>query len=169
MNAKPVYHITVTAVDGSRVREAPVLKKAIRAALRRHRVTVARLSIALVDDQLIARLNRKYLGHRGPTDVLSFDLRDRQAEKGTVEGELVISVDTAKQEAKRRGHSMGIELALYAVHGVLHLLEYDDVSRRSAMRMHRMEDAILTSAGIRAVGGIKPEPVRSPRIRGKRR
>lgn len=96
----------------------------------------------------MAQLNEKHLGHHGPTDVLTFDLGDGGTE---IEGEIVISLDTARREAKRRGHSTSAEVALYAVHGALHLLGYDDHDPRRAARMHRMEDEILQSVGLRAV------------------
>lgn len=98
----------------------------------------------------MALLNERHLGHHGSTDVLTFDLGDGGAD---IEGEIVISLDMARREAKRRGHSAQAEVALYAVHGVLHLLGYDDHDPRHAARMHRMEDEILQACGMGKVFG----------------
>ena len=123
------------------------VRKAIRAALRRHGVVRARISVALVNDAAMARLNRDHLGHNGPTDVLCFDLRDEASEKNTIDGEIVMSVDMAVKQARERGHAVEAELALYAVHGTLHLLGYDDRRKADAAHMHEMEDEILTALG----------------------
>ena len=107
--------------------------------------------MALVNDATMARLNRKHLGHNGPTDVLSFDLRDDVNTNTTVDGEIVMSVDMAARQARQRGHTVEAELALYAVHGTLHLLGYDDRRKADAARMHEMEDEILYSIGFGTV------------------
>ncbi len=64
------------------------------------------------------------------------------------DGELVLSIDTAAREARRRDHSTQAELMLYAVHGTLHLLGYEDSQPESAEQMHRTEDAILSELGV---------------------
>jgi len=127
------------------------LRRAIRAVLRRHTVGSARISVALVDDTAMARLNRDHLGHDGPTDVLSFDLRDEGDGTNAIDGEIVLSLDTAGREARKRGHAVEAELALYAVHGTLHLLGYNDRRKADAARMHEMEDEILSSIGFGTV------------------
>lgn len=175
MDEDPEHDITVT-----HLREAPTdcegpLRKAIEATLHRHGVSQAQISVALVDDQRIADLNDRHLGQAGPTDVLAFDLHN--AERGSerdlrstvgggvasngpaplVDGEIVVSVDTATREAARRGLSVNAELALYAVHGVLHLLGYDDKEAPGAARMHELEDQILDEIGIGAVYRAEPK------------
>ena len=97
--------------------------------------------------------------------MLAFDLRDRIGEGGCdgigpggggLEGELVISVDAAVREASRRGHGVDAEVALYAVHGTLHLLGYHDHQEEEAARMHELEDDILSSLGMGRVFEAKP-------------
>jgi len=137
------------------------VRTAIKAALRRHHTRAAKISVALVDDARIAHLNEVHLHHKGPTDVIAFDLRDDSAATGNkvrrdgphVEGELVVCVDAARREAKHRGHDVNDELTLYAVHGTLHLLGYDDQSETDAARMHEIEDDILVSIGVGPVYG----------------
>jgi probable rRNA maturation factor len=117
-------------------------------------VARARISVALVNDAAMAQLNWDYLGHNGPTDVLSFDLRDAVDEKTAIDGEIVMSVDMAVKQARKRGHAVEAELALYAVHGTLHLLGYDDRRKADAKRMHAMENEILSSIGMTFCGEL---------------
>jgi probable rRNA maturation factor len=147
------YAIRVSrAVPARGVRSARIVA-ALRAALAAEKCPRADLSVALVDDDTIARLHEEHLNIAGPTDVLTFDLRDGD---GTgLDGEIVLSVDTAAREAAARGHSLEAEVILYAVHGVLHLLGYDDHTRAAARRMHAREDELLTELGVGAVYGGK--------------
>lgn len=130
------------------------LRQAIISTLQRHATRRARLSIALVDDDTIARLNRRHLNRSGPTDVLAFDMKDRgrDGEPGAgdwdVDGEIVISLETAGRQARERGHDPEAELTLYAVHGTLHLLGFDDAEDGEARRMHALEDEILSGLGL---------------------
>lgn len=139
------YDISVTRVAGRSSVRPEGLVRAVAAALRGHRRRRACVRIALVDDATIAGLNEQHLGHAGPTDVITFDLRD--VPDGPIDGEIVISLDTARREAQARGHALSAELALYAVHGTLHLLGYDDHNARDAARMHEREDEILSGLG----------------------
>ncbi|MHC4697100.1 MAG: rRNA maturation RNase YbeY, partial [Planctomycetota bacterium] len=133
-----------------------LLRTAISTTLSRHGVPAAQISVALVDDKRITQLNELHLGRDDPTDVLSFDLSNRgdadnsktAGDGAPVEGEIVVSLDTAAREARQRGHRVDAELTLYVVHGILHLLGYDDRSRTDADRMHKMEDVILGSVGL---------------------
>ncbi len=153
-----VDSIAITTLDRVKAGRVAPIRRAIGATLRLHGVKRACLSVALVDDATMADLHRTFLGRRGPTDVLSFDLNGSEGAH-RVDGEIVLSVDTAAREAKRRGHAVDAELALYAVHGLLHLLGHDDRTARGAARMHRLEDEILGSLGIGAVfGGTAPRP-----------
>lgn len=98
----------------------------------------------------MAAHNERWLDHTGPTDVLTFDLGG-DAAAGRIDGEIIVSRDTARREAALRGHSQGDELCLYVVHGVLHLLGHDDSRSGERSRMHELEDEILTGLGIGAV------------------
>lgn len=150
MEDESPYEIAVARFCGRTSEADARLREAIAATLLRHRVQAARVSVALVDDARMAEINEKHLAHKGPTDVITFDLRDdRDTQVGAqVDGELVLSVETATREAERRGHGVDAELALYAVHGILHLLGYDDSSKDDSDRMHETEDEILTEIGV---------------------
>lgn len=93
-----------------------------RTVLRAEKVRRARISIAFVDDARIARLNRRHLGHRGPTDVISFAMPDES--EGLV-GDIYIAPAVARRNATEQGIPVRDELRRLVVHGVLHVVGYD--------------------------------------------
>jgi probable rRNA maturation factor len=97
------------------------------------------LSMTLVDDRAIRRLNARYRGVRRRTDVLAFPL-DGPA---PVLGEAILSVETAQRQARALGHSLAEELDLLACHACLHLVGYDDRDVREGRLMHAREMALL--------------------------
>ena len=99
------------------------------------------LSVAVVNDRAMRTLNREYHGVDEPTDVLAFPLDS----PGGVPllGEVICSVETAAREADRRGLPVAREVALYAIHGTLHLLGYDDHTPANRRRMRRRERTLL--------------------------
>ena len=103
------------------------------------------VSIVLVSDPELHRLNRDFLGHDYPTDVVTFPLYDED-DPDPLLGEVVISVDRAHEEAAEREISVEEELRRYAVHGVLHLAGYDDRTDSDRVAMHARQEAILTKA-----------------------
>jgi probable rRNA maturation factor len=117
------------------------LKECARAVLTGEAIKEAKISLAFVDDAIIAGLNKRFLDHEGPTDVITFPLSGRGARK--LEGEVVIGVEVAQREAAERGHDVNTELCLYAIHGVLHLCGYDDQSPRDSTTMRRKEREYL--------------------------
>lgn len=94
------------------------------------------VSVAIVDDAQIHRINRQFLDHDYPTDVLSFPLGESE---GRLEGEIVISADTAAANAAELGCRPHEELLLYAVHGALHLVGYRDKTDEEVARMRAAE------------------------------
>lgn len=88
------------------------------------------VSIALVDDSTMQGLNAQYRGKDRPTDVLSFAQAEGMPMPGTLRllGDVVISVDTARRQAETEGRTLDAEVSQLAIHGVLHLLGYDDVT-----------------------------------------
>ena len=99
------------------------------------------VDLAVVDAQEMARLNRRYLGRRGPTDVLSFDLSD--APGRPLSAQILICRDVVARHARRRGHSRPRELMLCLVHGLLHLTGHDDATPAKAAAMHAREEQLL--------------------------
>jgi len=105
----------------------------------------AQVSLAVVDDPTIAGLHERYLGQQGPTDVLSFLLDEAD---GCLEGEVVVSAQTAVAQAGRFGWSAADELLLYVVHGALHLLGYDDATCPQRRAMRRRERRFVARLGL---------------------
>ena len=127
--------------------KAARLKRLVRAVCTRFDVSQATVSIAIVADAEMRRLNRKFLKRRTNTDCLSFDLSDGAGPEGPRVFDLIVNGELACREAARRGHPPEAELALYVTHGLLHNLGFDDATDGQAGRMHRMEDEILQHAG----------------------
>ena len=98
-------------------------------------------SVALVSDRRSAALNRRYRRRAYPTDVLSF-----AAEGNGARGDVVISVPTARRNARRYRHSLEEEIKLLMVHGVLHLVGYDHETDRG--QMNRREHALRRRLGL---------------------
>jgi probable rRNA maturation factor len=94
------------------------------------------LSIVLVNDRQIASLNARFHHVQGPTDVLSFDY-------GKGHGELIISVEHVRAQARRFHTTPGRELALYVVHGILHLHGHDDLTPCDRRRMRAEERRLI--------------------------
>lgn len=127
------------------------------------------VSVAVVSDTVVRRLNRTYRRKDRPTDVLSFPATDdgrqpgeasRPRRAGTLPhlGDIVIARGVARRQAKARGHAEVIELKVLALHGLLHLLGYDH--ERDNGRMRRVEQRL------RRRGGLPPgliERSRTPR------
>jgi len=102
------------------------------------------ISIALVDDAAMRELNRRYRGKDTPTDVLSFPMTPEVAISGVPRllGDVVISMDTALRQAETGGRSLDEELCHLVIHGVLHLLGYDDVTPEGFTEMVRKGEEI---------------------------
>jgi probable rRNA maturation factor len=122
-----------------------LIRRSIRRVLADAGVIDATISLAVVDDPTIHVLNRRFLKHNEPTDVLSFVLDDRN---GQLEGEIVVSADMARETAKRLKWKAHHELVLYIVHGMLHLVGCDDRSRKAAGVMRQRELEVLASLGL---------------------
>ncbi len=122
------------------------LRNIIERVLLEERISSADISLALVDDAEIHRINREFLGHDYPTDVISFVLGDpsQALPREHLEGELVVSAETAIREASAHGWSAADELLLYVVHGLLHLCGYDDLTDEDRPVMRSRERQVLS-------------------------
>ncbi len=156
MNEDDPYDIQVHNEHADDGVDPSMLQEGIREALQRFDIASADLSVAVVSDTEIAELHEKYMNIKGATDVLTFDFAEQNRARANgrhVEGEIVVSADTAKRRADERAHPVGAELALYVVHGTLHLLGMDDATEQQAMKMHEMEDEILAAIGVGRIYG----------------
>ena len=120
------------------------LVQAAQAILQDHGPATCRVSIAVVDDPTIHTLNRQYLQHDYATDVLSFVLEQTH---DLLEGEVIVSGDTALAQADDYHSTPADELLLYVIHGLLHLVGFDDQTDALRKEMRCAEEVYLRQFG----------------------
>ncbi len=130
---------TLVPVDEAR------LKNAVRCILADAPLQSARISLAVVDDATIRRLHREFLDEDSPTDVMSFALEQSET---SLEGEVVVSAETAARTAPDYGWAAEDELLLYAIHGTLHLAGFDDTTDQCRADMRQQEQLVLSRFGV---------------------
>lgn len=124
--------------------------------------TRGQIAIRVTDDKEIRRLNHRHLDHDYATDVISFGYLD---ERPVIEGELVLSLDTAQRTAATLADwTADQEMMLYVVHGVLHLCGMDDQDEEDRADMRRAERQVLLRLGIPQISrcGADSAPTSEP-------
>lgn len=121
------------------------LKEGVQRVLAGEGIAKATISLAVVDDPTMHELNRKYLNHDYPTDVLSFLL---EVDDEHLEGEIIISADYAAREAAHFQWTPQDEMLLYVIHGTLHLAGYDDLEPELKAEMRAKEREYLAQFGL---------------------
>lgn len=121
------------------------LERFARRVARAMRLPLDGFSVALVSDRRIAGLNRRYRRRARPTDVLSFPLSGNGRRNGYA-GDIVISAETARRNARELGHSTAEEIKLLILHGALHLRGYDHETDNG--RMNRREHQLRRRLGL---------------------
>src|SRR5438132_615989 len=129
------------------------MRTAALAVLEGEGIQGGEISLAFVDNPTIHQLNQRYLQHDEPTDVLSFPLSEAGARR--LAGELVIGAEVAQAQATSRGHDVQAELALYVIHGLLHLCGYDDKTNAGAAKMRERERHYLREMGLPDIAPVE--------------
>jgi probable rRNA maturation factor len=171
---RPPARLTVAVRNRQRTRRVDLrlLRSMTRWLLtRQFQAEESELCVHLVGTEEITRLNWEFLRHEGSTDVISFDHHELKAQSspggpeeagqvasrrefakagalkhpGSFYGEIFISVDEAVVQARRFGTTWESELARYVIHGLLHLVGYDDLEPQARRRMKREEGRLLRS------------------------
>ncbi len=140
--------VTVTDAVGRPVRAPGLARWLEQSAPARAR---GRVAVALVSDRAMRRLNRTFRGVDRVTDVLSFDADPATGGRGTAPtrlGDIAIATGRAGVQARQYGHSLGRELRILALHGLLHLMGYDHETDRGEMRT--AEERLRHRAGLPA-------------------
>lgn len=163
-----MYEIAVTDRQLSIALDVDRIRRVAARTLEEELVASAQISLVFVDDHEIQRINRDFLQHDYPTDVISFLLNCRQTADGenpaapaprgqgkTIEGEVIVSTETAVAAARDFVWSPEEETLLYVVHGLLHLAGYDDLSEDERQIMRTRERDVLS------IWGLTPE-IRDP-------
>ena len=109
--------------------------------LRKEGARNAELSVVFINDTEMIAMNGRFLKHRYATDVLSFSLADNNRKH--VEGEVYVNMDQARRQAKEYGVSIKNEIARLVIHGILHLVGFQDNTRQGKKRMTVREDYYL--------------------------
>ena len=126
-----------------------MLHRPVLATLARQQVEgPCELTVVVTDDKVLRELNRRYRNVDGPTDVLAFPDETRGPFVGAPGlprylGDVIISFQRAETQAAEAGHDIQVELQLLVVHGVLHLLGYDDVTEEQRAQMWAVQAEIL--------------------------
>ena len=116
-----------------------VLKKAIEI----EKLGVVNFNVIIVDNEFIHKMNKEYRGIDRPTDVISFaleDAHDIDYDDFRLLGDIYISIDKAKEQAKEYGHSLKREICFLSVHGLLHLLGYDHMEKEDEKVMFARQE-----------------------------
>jgi len=104
----------------------------------------AEISLKLTDDEEMRELNKKHRSLDKTTDVLSFPMNETKIIEENILGDIVISVDTLRKQAKKYDMTINDELAFLYVHGLLHLLGYDhEISQTEENNMFKLQNEIL--------------------------
>ncbi|GAB4073412.1 rRNA maturation RNase YbeY [Barrientosiimonas marina] len=118
--------------------------------------SAAEVSVTFVSNEQITEINRNYRQQDRPTDVISFALQENTADETEIIGkelplilgDIIVSLDKAKEQAEEYGHSLERELGFLAVHGFLHLLGYDHMNQRDEKEMFGKQEHILGEFGL---------------------
>jgi probable rRNA maturation factor len=146
MNQVSIYNET-----DEKLNEIDELPKLIDYMIKFEKLDNLIFNVIIVDNEYIHKLNRDYRNIDRPTDVITFALEDNgkiELEGGRVLGDIYISIDKAKEQAKEYNHSLKRELSFLMVHGFLHLLGYDHMNEEDEKVMFDKQERILDSYGI---------------------
>ena len=114
------------------------------------------VSVSIVDNRYIHKINKKYRHIDRPTDVISFAFLDSEnnydkvlfSPGPVVLGDIYISLEKAKEQAEEYGHSLHRELSFLFVHGLLHLLGYDHMNEEDEKEMFQLQEEFLSEKGV---------------------
>ncbi len=151
-------HLQISGSLSNRV-DAKRLRRAVEATLAEEGVDrPVALTIVVVDDEEMSDLHEAYRGEAGPTDVLTFPFEPPNGvdEEGAYLGDIVLCLPQAMRQAGEEGHPWQDEVDLLAVHGVLHLLGYEDETPEGRARMWRRQARILDRVGLGHVAPREP-------------
>jgi probable rRNA maturation factor len=157
---KSMYDINIANQQTELSIDCDFILNAARKTLEIEQVTAATISLAIVNNQAIHAVNRQFLQHDYPTDVISFLLDESGGTEAeplaatgraigkTLDGEIIVSAEYARDVAPEFGTQPHDELALYVIHGLLHLCGYDDLTDDELPLMRARERVVLRALNI---------------------
>ena len=135
------------------IKELDTVEKVLYYAMDKEKLENTSFNVIIVGNSYIHNLNKQYRGIDRETDVITFALEDEETivlpDEERVLGDIYISLDKAKEQAKEYGHSLLRELAFLSVHGFYHLLGYDHMTEEDEKIMFQKQEEVLESYGIR--------------------
>lgn len=137
---------------GNQIDELSKLNKVVDFALKYQNIENAVFNIIIVDEDTIQNINREYRGKDCVTDVISFALEDDQTfidMDFRILGDIYICLEKVKSQSLEYGHSFFRELSFLTIHGLLHLLGYDHMTKEDETVMFNLQEMILDECGIK--------------------
>ena len=134
-------------------KELRELKRFVKYIVKKENIKDNYFNIIIVDNKYIKEINKTYRNIDKPTDVISFAFNDEQKVIGKLKmlGDIYISIEKAEEQSKEYGHSLKRELSFLTIHGILHLLGYDHMTKEDEEVMFKKQDEILAAAKIERV------------------
>jgi len=136
-----------------KIEELETVKKVLESAIKKEQLDNVSFNLIIVNNEYIHELNKNYRKIDRETDVITFALEDENTiiipDEERILGDIYISIDKAKQQAKEYGHSLLRELSFLAVHGFYHLLGYDHMTPEDEKVMFQKQEEVLEDYGIR--------------------
>lgn len=151
---KKPFEVQITAQCAVKGFSIIALRRAVQKILREMQWEEAALTIMLINDRQMRRINKKHLSHDWPTDVITFGYITEDGPQPLLAGkpflgDVVISLTTARRQAAEYGNGFFYEVCFYVCHALLHIAGFDDATRRQRDRMLKIQEDILKSAGIK--------------------
>jgi rRNA maturation RNase YbeY len=113
----------------------------IKLVIQKEKFSLNQVNFIFCSDEYLRAKNIEYLNHKTYTDIITFDYADT---KGELEGDIFISIDRIRENADKFGRPFDEELHRVIIHGILHLLGYDDKTPRQKALIHKKEDTCLS-------------------------
>lgn len=135
-----------------KIEELEIVKKVLESAIKKEKLDNVSFNVIIVNNEFIHELNRDYRNIDRETDVITFALEDENTiiipNNERILGDIYISIDKARSQAKEYGHSLLRELSFLAVHGFYHLLGYDHMTPEDEKVMFTKQEEVLEEYGI---------------------
>ncbi len=148
VSGRPRCHVEWSGLEVS-VAARSLAERAVELALKRDKLRQRSLCVLVVDDAESAKLHDTHFADATPTDVMSFPDGSPDPSLGLTRlGDLAIGLDVARRVAAQRGRPIDEELALYVLHGTLHLLGYDDIDDSDCDEMWALQRAVMGDLGV---------------------
>lgn len=147
MNTIEIFNNTEEDIE-----EISIMRDVLEKGLKKEKLKNVSFNIILVDNEYIHKLNKDYRNIDRETDVITFALEDDETvllpNEDRILGDIYISIDKAKEQAKEYGHSFKRELCFLAVHGFYHLLGYDHQTKEEEEVMFKKQEEVLEEYGV---------------------